>query len=149
MAGRPTKMTPEVQDKILTALRAGNFRQVAAQYAGISQRTLREWMQQGERRPKSAHGRFRRQLIEAEKSAEMRMVAMVMKAATGDARHAEWWLERKANARWGRERHEKEKEAVAHAVKEELLSHLSAAELLAIVARGKADEAPRPVSSEH
>lgn len=100
--GRPTKLAPEVQEKILTALRAGNWRGVACTWAGIAQRTFREWMAHGKAHPESAHGAFRRQVLEAEKSAEMRMVALVMKAAVGDARHAEWWLERKANPRWGR-----------------------------------------------
>jgi hypothetical protein len=37
----------------------------------------------------------------------MRCVALVMKAAAEDARHAEWWLERKYPQRWGRkQRHE-------------------------------------------
>lgn len=100
--GRPSKLTPEVTEKVLVALRAGNWRQVAAEYAGISSRTFRDWMAAGATEPKSPEGEFRRQVVEAEKSAEMRMVALVMKAAVGDAKHAEWWLERKANRRWGR-----------------------------------------------
>lgn len=148
MAGRPSKMTPEVQEKILSALRAGNFRGVACAYAGIGQRTLREWMQFGEAKPKSRFGAFRRQVVEAEKSAEMRMVALVMKAATSDARHAEWWLERKANARWGRQLTKAVEKEAAEAVRgaavearRTLLGHLSAEELFAIVDRGAGDGA--------
>ena len=38
--GRPSKLTPEVRQKVLTALKAGNFREVAAGYAGIAPVTL-------------------------------------------------------------------------------------------------------------
>lgn len=34
-AGRPTKLTPEVQEKMLVAIRGGNYREVASQWAGI------------------------------------------------------------------------------------------------------------------
>jgi len=34
--GRPTKLTPEVQDKIVQAIRAGNFMSTAAAYAGAA-----------------------------------------------------------------------------------------------------------------
>ena len=37
--GRPTKFTDEVQKKVLWALRLGNYRKTAAEYAGISERT--------------------------------------------------------------------------------------------------------------
>ena len=33
--GRPTKLTPEVQKKIVDALSAGNYFEVACEYAGI------------------------------------------------------------------------------------------------------------------
>lgn len=100
--GRPTKMTPEAVERFLRALRGGNFRYVAAQWAGIHPRVVRAWMQEGRKNPKSEHGSFLRQVIEAEQSAEILMVGRVMQAAAEDARHAEWWLERKHNARWGR-----------------------------------------------
>ncbi len=101
-AGRPTKFTPEAAARVLQALKAGNFRSVAARWAGVSERSLRHWIRLGKTRPRSKLGHFRRQVLEAEQSAEMRMVALVMKAAATDAKHAEWWLERKASQRWGK-----------------------------------------------
>ena len=47
--GRPSKLTPEVQEKIVTAIRAGNYAQVAAVYAGIGERTFYRWMERGEK----------------------------------------------------------------------------------------------------
>jgi len=93
--------------KLLQALRGGNFREVACEWAGIPERTFRAWMQEGEAGAPQSSVDFCRQVIEAEKAAEIRNVAFVMKAAEEDPKHAEWWLERKHPERWGRkERHE-------------------------------------------
>jgi hypothetical protein len=105
--GRPSKLTSEVADRIISSIKSGNFRNTAARWAGIGERTMRDWMTRGEAHPKSPFGSFRRRVMEAEKAAEMRCVAIVMKAAANDAKHAEWWLERKYPQRWGRkQRHE-------------------------------------------
>lgn len=98
MAGRPSKLTPEVQAKIVEAIRGGNYREVAAEWAGIGERTFQTWMA-GQ---KPAHLEFQRAVIEAERAAEIRAVALIMKAAANDPKHAEWWLERKFHDRWGR-----------------------------------------------
>ena len=59
-------------------------------------------MAEGEKGAPQSSVDFRRQVLEAEKAAEIRAVALVMKAAVNDPRHAEWWLERKHPDRWGR-----------------------------------------------
>lgn len=100
--GRPPKLSAEVMDKLCQALSAGNFRTPAAEWAGIAASTFHEWMRRGKEEKAGEYRDFRRRVIEAEKSAEIRAVGLVMKAAAEDARHAEWWLERKFNARWGR-----------------------------------------------
>jgi hypothetical protein len=41
-------LTPALQERIVAALRAGGFPQVAAQAWGISPRTFRRWMRRGE-----------------------------------------------------------------------------------------------------
>lgn len=92
--GRPTKFTPETRQKVLTAIKAGNFREVAAGYAGISPATLRSWL--------ARDPEFLAAVTQAEQEAEIRMVAIVAAAAAKDAKHAEWWLERKVHHRWGR-----------------------------------------------
>jgi transposase len=105
-AGRPRLLdTPEGQEKAarcLQALRGGNFRNVACDWAGIAESSFREWMAEGEKGTRQSSVDFRRQVLEAEKAAEIRAVALVMKAAANDPRHAEWWLERKHPDRWGR-----------------------------------------------
>jgi len=37
-----------VQEKIVTAIRVGNYAQVAAVYAGTTERTYYRWMERGE-----------------------------------------------------------------------------------------------------
>ena len=96
--GRPTKLTPEVQTKVVQAISGGNYRQVAAEWAGIPPDTLAHWMG----RHREPYLSFRHAVLEAEKTAEIRAVALVMKGAAEDPKHAEWWLERKFHERWGR-----------------------------------------------
>jgi hypothetical protein len=46
--GRPSKLTPEVEARLLQALSVGAFRKTAAAYAGIGRSTLYRWVEQGE-----------------------------------------------------------------------------------------------------
>jgi hypothetical protein len=95
-------MTSESVDKLCQALMAGNFRSVACEWAGISFRAMRDWMQRGKQQKKGKFRDFRRRVLEAEKQAEIRVVGLVMKAAAEDPKHGQWWLERKFPERWGR-----------------------------------------------
>ena len=49
MAGRKTKLTPERQEKILECVRLGMSNKAAAQVAGISEKTLYNWIECGEK----------------------------------------------------------------------------------------------------
>ena len=107
MAGRPTKLTPAVQKQILAAIKAGNYRQVAAAGAGISSKTFRDWMQRGREKPASNYGQFRAAVLKAEQAAHIAMVALLTRAAKKDPKHALEWLERKFPKHWGKkDRHE-------------------------------------------
>ena len=46
--GRPTKFTQSTRDTIIGAIRAGNYPDAAALYAGIDVRTFYRWMSRGE-----------------------------------------------------------------------------------------------------
>ena len=98
--GRPSKLTDPLVELLVQALSGGNFRDVACDYAGIGRRTVADWMAAGKRLPKSRFGAFRRRVLQAERSAEIRCVALVLSAAKVDARHAEWFLARKFPERW-------------------------------------------------
>ena len=98
---RPSKLTPEREKLILDAIRAGNDVVVAAQLAGIAQSTFYEWQRRG-RTGEQPYARFGERLEQALAHAEAYAVSIVRRSMVGDARHAQWWLERKHPERWGR-----------------------------------------------
>lgn len=102
--GRPTKLTPKVQEDIVTAIRAGNYAEIAAKYAGIDESTYYRWMSQGEGEDAPApYKEFRKAVENAKAASEIRNVALIQQAANnGTWQAAAWYLERTAYSRWGR-----------------------------------------------
>lgn len=100
--GRPSKLTPELQERIVQAIRAGNYVATAVAYAGISQSTFYRWMERGKRQRGGRFREFWEAIARAEAEAEVRNVALIQKEAQKNAVHAEWWLERRFPDRWGR-----------------------------------------------
>ena len=95
MVGRRSKRTPERESRLLSALSAGNTRQAACFYAGISDETLANWMRRSLE--------FLERVKKAEADAEVRMVAQVARAAQeGTWQAAAWWLERRRPEDYGR-----------------------------------------------
>jgi hypothetical protein len=45
--GRRSLLTPELQDRIVRVVKAGNYLNTAAQYCGIGESTLKLWLQRG------------------------------------------------------------------------------------------------------
>jgi len=100
--GRPTKLTPEVQEKIVSLVRAGNYPEVAAQAAGISGKTYYEWLRRGESED-GIYREFRQAVKEAQAAAESHAVTIIRKAALdGSWQAAAWFLERSKAERWRR-----------------------------------------------
>lgn len=102
--GRPSKLTPEVQDRIVQAIQAGNYIEVAAQYAGVHKGTLYRWLQQADDpEADDIYRDFRDAVESARSAAEVRNVALIQKAANdGTWQAAAWYLERTSWQRWGR-----------------------------------------------
>lgn len=100
--GRKTKLTPEVQEKIVSAIRAGNYAKVAAGYAGIGERTFYSWLERGEAAKSGIYLQFRQAVKGAEREAEVRAVAIIQKHMENNWQAAMTYLERKFPARWGR-----------------------------------------------
>lgn len=100
---RPDKLTPEVQERIVTVIRDGNTRAAAALYAGIGETTLYRWLQTGGR---SRNGSKCRELWEAVKKAEnateLESVLIIRTAAQKSWQAAAWWLERRRHGDWAR-----------------------------------------------
>ncbi len=94
--GRPSKLTPEIQEKIVQALSIGTYRKDAAEYAGIDAATLYRWMLRGAREKDSAYADLRTAVLEAESRAKITAIGSITKAMrNGDWRAAAYWLERK------------------------------------------------------
>ena len=88
MAGRLSKRTPEREQRLLTALAAGNTRQAACHYAAISDETFARWQR--------SSVEFVDAVKKAEADAEVRHVANIAKAAQdGQWQASAWWLERR------------------------------------------------------
>ena len=100
--GRRTKLNPEVQEKIVSAIRAGNYAMIAAEYAGICEGTFYGWLKRGREEGQGIYFEFLKAVKEAEREAEVRAVAHVQKHMTGNWTAAMTYLERKFPQRWGR-----------------------------------------------
>lgn len=125
-AGRPTKLTPDVQTAICLSLSAGNYLEPSAIRAGVSKVSVYAWLKRAgtelERLRNNGRARLRKseqpyvEFLEAvkgaEAAAEIRDVATVALAAQDHWQAAAWRLERKHFDRWGR------KQALEHTGKD-------------------------------
>lgn len=102
--GRPSKLTPEVQAKVVEALEKGQYRDVAAKYAGVDERTFYRWMERGAGTAKGddAFRQFRQAVEKAETETAVRATGLVLAAAHDNWQAAGWWLERKFPEKFAR-----------------------------------------------
>lgn len=99
--GRPTKLTPEVQQIIVDAVQMGNFVEVACALAGIHKDTFYEWLARAEKAPRSIYGKFRDAVNKAMAEAENDAVMLITAAGTTQWQALAWRLERAHPERWG------------------------------------------------
>lgn len=102
--GRPSKLTPEVRERLLDAIRSGVTYEVACSHAGIAYSTLRNWVTAAEQ---GAGDPIKLELLDAlkkaEADAEVTCIARIREAATGGQwQAAAWLLERRHPERWAR-----------------------------------------------
>lgn len=99
---RPTDCTPERTAKVCEALALGVSWAAAAAHAGLDESTVTIWKQRG-RDGEEPFATFLTAATRARASAEVRMAAIVLKSAQeGNAAAAQWWLERRRPAEWGK-----------------------------------------------
>lgn len=126
--GRPTKLTPELQEKILTAIRAGNYVETAAAHCGINKVTLYDWMKRGAAEESGIYREFSNAIEKAWADAEVRDVALLAKAAQENWQAIAWRLERRHPDRWAR------RERLEHSGEVTMRHGVNAGDLNAILA---------------
>lgn len=113
--GRPCELTSAVQETIVGLLRAGNYLETAAAYAGVNKVTVYKWLKRGARslRKSSKTGEpipeaelafveFSNAVQRARAEAEARALQLIAKAGESQWQAAAWRLERMFPQRWGR-----------------------------------------------
>lgn len=105
--GRPTKLTPEVQARIVDAILAGNYFDVACRYAGVTPSTAYRWIQIGDgqlddRPIPPEFSEFSDAIARANAHVEVQAVAKLRQHGQKDPRALIEFLARRFPARWGR-----------------------------------------------
>lgn len=101
--GRPTKLTPEVQETIRSALAGGARVQTAVLLAGISPRTFFIWMDRGTREGTGPFADFVHNYVQKGKAqGELRLLLLISAAARVHWQAAAWILERRWRQHWAR-----------------------------------------------
>ena len=114
--GKPSTLTPEVQELIVQAVRNGNYFETAIAYAGVPKSTFYDWLRRGrdERNRVSKDARLRVRQVEekfvnfsiaiekALAESEMEDVEVIRKASRDNWQASAWRLERKFSDRWGK-----------------------------------------------
>jgi hypothetical protein len=96
-----SKLTPELQEKILLHLRVGAYVETAAACAGIHKDTFYEWMKKGAR-GMAPYAAFAAAVNKAVAESESRDLATILKAAQSQWQAAAWRLERRFPEKYGR-----------------------------------------------
>jgi transposase len=81
--GRPTKISPEIQKKIVEAITRGNYTETAAALAGISKDTFYAWLKKGARQKKGPFKEFSDAVDRAQAEAEAMDLVRIEVAANG------------------------------------------------------------------
>ena len=99
--GRKTKLSPDLQKRLLDAIAAGNYIHTACAAVGIGESTYFKWLERG-RAGESPYREFMEALTRAEQQAIVSLVEIVRSHAIADWRAAAFLLERRQKKDWGR-----------------------------------------------
>lgn len=100
MAGRPSKLTKQVEADLTVLLAQGVPVKIAASATSVSPRSVRRWLGEGDLRERVAELRATRN-EHADATNEARLVVLLLRAAEHDWRAPAWYLERRWPERWG------------------------------------------------
>jgi len=99
MTGRPTKLTPELQEKFVAYVRAGNFIETVCAACGIHRDTYYGWMERAAA-GEQPYSDFSDAVGIAEAQAELEAVEGILTHAAENWSAFSWYLERRHWKRW-------------------------------------------------
>ncbi len=102
---RPTKLTPDVQRRIVTAIKQGATYELASHYGGITYKTFNEWMKQGESDSEGLFCEFREAIKKAEGEAAVKWLRVIENAGRESWQAMAWKLERRYPRDYGYQIH--------------------------------------------
>ena len=99
-------ISPTAQERVLVALRGGNYLETAAHYAGIDPKLLRRIVTEGDplhKNTTAAKQEFREKVVLAEAEGEAFAIQTILRVGRDrQPKMLTWWLERRFPNRWGR-----------------------------------------------
>ena len=101
--GRPSKLTPERQARLVEAIASGHYYETACRLAGIHYANFRQWMIKGEAEESGKYREFYEAITHAEAEAEDHAIQQWQQAMPTDWRAVQMFLERRHPDRWGKQ----------------------------------------------
>ncbi len=105
-AGRPTKLTLDLQNELIDLLKEDNYFETACWAVGITPKTGYNWLKRGEKdseeRRRSVYREFYDAVKRADAEAEITDIAYI-KAGNPNWQARAWIRERRSRLRWGRQ----------------------------------------------
>lgn len=138
--GRTSKLTPEVQARVVEAIERGNYAEIAAQMAGIGRTTFYRWLDQGSREDIGPYRDFRDAVKEAEAKAETAVLQIIKDAMPDNWQAAAWYLERTRPGRYGKRQQIDVKQGDSQS--EPTARERIEGRIAGLAARGRTDEVP-------
>lgn len=99
---RPTKLTPDIQKKIVELIEEGQFAEIAANCVGISERTFYNCLKRGKNEEHGPFFQFFQAIEQASAKSEVEALDIIWIASERDWRAAAWYLERRFPKKWGK-----------------------------------------------
>ena len=97
-AGRPSKLTPELTEKIVSLLAEGNYVETVCNYVGLSKETFYRWLK--------TNPEFSNAIKQALAKAEVEALRKLKKTPDKHAwANIAWFLERRFPDKWGKKDH--------------------------------------------
>ena len=95
MAGRPTKLTPDVQETIVDGINAGLTYGMSCARAGVNPATFYRWLEKGETANVGRYSEFCDAVSRAKADSALRLLSQITLQAPTDWRAAAFILERR------------------------------------------------------